>query len=143
MNLTDQTCLSPKDIRALAHFRYHIRRFLHFSEETARTEGLEPQQHQMMLAIHACPAIEGPSIGQLADLMFVRPHSAVGLIDRLEHRQLVERAHGHRDRREVRIRLTQLGEEVLKRLSSAHHAELKTSGPDLVEALAAILHEEA
>jgi hypothetical protein len=32
--------------KAMAEFRYQIRRFLRFSEETARAGGLEPQQYQ-------------------------------------------------------------------------------------------------
>ncbi len=32
-------------------FRYEIRRFLNFSENVARAAGIEPQQHQALLAI--------------------------------------------------------------------------------------------
>jgi hypothetical protein len=39
--------LSLADYRALAEFRYQIRRFLRFSEDAARSAGIEPQHHQL------------------------------------------------------------------------------------------------
>jgi DNA-binding MarR family transcriptional regulator len=131
--------LSSLDYAALGEFRYRIRRFLHFSEEAARREELEPQQHQMLLAIRAAAAPEGPTIGALAEYLLVRHHSAVGLIDRLEERGLVARARGGADRREVRVHLTQEGEEKLRHLSAIHHAELRSTGPLLVMTLQALL----
>src|ERR1051326_8766415 len=112
--------MTQADYRALSEFRYQIRRFLHFSEEAARAEGLEPQQHQMLLAIQALGEPEPPTIGELADHLVVRHHSAVGLADRLEKRGLVERARGGLDRRQVRLRLTPEGSEKLNRLSKLH-----------------------
>jgi DNA-binding MarR family transcriptional regulator len=134
-----QPDLEPGEYRSLARFRFLIRRFLQFSESAARDEGLEPQQHQMMLAIRAWEHPEGPTIGQLAEQLFIRHHSAVGLVDRLEERRLVERIKGDEDRRQVRLRLTSSGQSILKRLSQAHHAELSDLGPELVEALSEIL----
>jgi len=131
--------LASEDYSALAEFRYRIRRFLHFSEEAARQEELEPQQHQMLLAIRAVAEPEGPTIGALAEHLLIRHHSAVGLIDRLEEHGLVERARGGADRRQVRVRLTPEGQEKLRRLSAIHRAELRTTAPLLVEALQALL----
>ena len=37
--------------QSLAEFRYQLRRFLHFSEQAARSVGLEPQQHQLLLTL--------------------------------------------------------------------------------------------
>ena len=131
--------LTSQDYAALGEFRYRIRRFLHFSEEAARQEELEPQQHQMLLAIRAVTEPEGPSIGVLAEQLLIRHHSAVGLIDRLEERGLVARARGAADRRQVRVRLTPAGDRTLSRLSAMHRAELRSTGPVLVEALHALL----
>ena len=127
--------LSSADFRALADFRYQIRRFLHFSEEAARAEGLEPQQHQLLLAVRALDDDAGPAIGALADYLFIKHHSAVGLIDRLEERGMVKRARAESDRRTVRVKLTAAGEQVLHRLSRAHRTELRKSAPRLVETL--------
>jgi DNA-binding MarR family transcriptional regulator len=131
--------LVDADYRALADIRFQIRRFLHFSEAEAHSEGLEPQQHQLLLAVRALTGSRGPTIGELADHLFIRHHSAVGLTDRMTERGLVERLRGSDDRRRVRIRLTPQGEITLTRLSSTHRAELLNSGPRLVEALTALL----
>jgi len=131
--------LADADYRALADFRFQIRRFLHFSEAKAHSEGLEPQQHQFLLAIRALIGRGGPTIKQLSDQLLIRHHSAVGLADRLMERGMVRRVRGGEDRRQVQIRLTPLGESTLMRLSGAHRAELFNSGPSLVESLATLL----
>ncbi|SPF45037.1 Transcriptional regulator, MarR family [Candidatus Sulfopaludibacter sp. SbA4] len=131
--------LTAADYRSLGAFRYQIRRFLHFSEEAAKAEGLEPQQHQMLLAVRALDEPEGPTVGSLAEHLIIRHHSAVGLIDRLAERGLVERTRGQEDRRQVRVRLTAEGEGKLRRLSTAHREELRTSGRMLVETLGGLL----
>ena len=133
--------LSQADYRALGSFRYEIRRFLHFSEEAARAEGLEPQQHQILLAIQGFDESGGPTIGQLAEHLFLRHHSAVGLIDRLEERGMVTRLRGEEDRRQVRVRMTEAGERTLHRLAHLHREELRRSGPQLVESLLRVIVE--
>jgi DNA-binding MarR family transcriptional regulator len=133
--------LSVSDYQALGAFRHQIQRFLHFSEAAAKSEGLEPQQHQMLLAIRASEQPGGPTVGQLADRLLIRHHSAVGMLDRLEARRLVGRVRGDGDRRQVRVHLTPEGQEKLKRLSSAHRDELRNSGPTLVEALRTLLQD--
>jgi len=131
--------LTAADYRSLGDFRYQIRRFLHFSEEAAKAEGLEPQQHQMLLAIRALDEPGGPTVGSLAEHLIIRHHSAVGLIDRLVERGLVERVRGQEDRRQVRVRLTSEGEGKLRRLSTIHREELRSSGRMLVETLGGLL----
>ena len=133
--------LGDADYQALADFRFQIRRFLHFSEAEAHSEGLEPQQHQLLLAIRALTGSCGPTIGEIAEHLLIRHHSAVGLADRLMERGLVERVRGDGDRRQVRIRLTAQGESTLMRLTSIHRAELLNSGPRLVESLGALLQQ--
>jgi DNA-binding MarR family transcriptional regulator len=130
--------ITPEDYRALGSFRYHIRRFMHFSEEAARHEGLEPQQHQMMLAIKASAEPAGPDVTDLAEHLMIRHHSAVGLVDRLAQRGYVERVRATGDRRVVRVRLTADGERRLKRLSGVHREELRELAPLLVDALSAL-----
>jgi DNA-binding MarR family transcriptional regulator len=131
--------MNEADYRALSEFRYQIRRFLHFSEEAARGEGLEPQQHQILLAVRALGDRQGPTIGELADHLFIRHHSAVGLVDRLAQHGLVERVRDDDDRRQVRVLLTAEGAARLRRLSAIHREELRTSGPRLVKALRAAM----
>jgi DNA-binding MarR family transcriptional regulator len=131
--------MSRADYRALSRFRYQIRRFLYFSEEAARGEGLEPQQHQLLLAIEGSDEPDGPTVGQLAEQLFIRHHSAVGLLDRLEERALIERVRGGEDRRQVRVWMTAAGAHKLHRLTSLHREELRRTGPELVQALRTVV----
>ena len=131
--------MKASEYRALSEFRCQIRRFLHFSEAAARSEGLEPQQHQILLAVRGLADRQGPTVGELAEHLILRHHSVVGLIDRLEQHGLVERVRDDADRRQVRVILTPDGESKLRRLSTVHKEELRTSGPRLVQALQAAL----
>lgn len=127
--------LSLSDYQALAGLRHQIRRFLHFSEQVARKQGLEPRQHQLMLALKGLPAGMRPRIVELADRLQLKHHSTVELANRLSARGLVRRSRDARDRRQVLLSLTPKGEEKLQRLSLQHKAELRTQGPALVAAL--------
>jgi DNA-binding MarR family transcriptional regulator len=129
--------LGQDSYKALAEFRYQIRRFLRFSEEAARKAGLEPVQHQLLLAVKAHGG--DPAIGELAERLQLRHHSVVGLIDRLTEGGLVGRIRTEEDRRRVSVRLTAKGERVLARLSKQHRAELETAGRALAAALDEIL----
>jgi DNA-binding MarR family transcriptional regulator len=131
--------MKDAEYRALADFRFQIRKFLHFSEEAARGAGLEPQQHQIMLAIRGLANDQGPTIGELAEHLIIRHHSAVGLVDRLAQHGYIERVRAIPDRRQVRVQLTPQGEEKLRELSRVHQKELRNSGPRLVQALQAAL----
>jgi DNA-binding MarR family transcriptional regulator len=130
---------SQTDYRLLAEFRFQIHRFLHFSQEQARAHGLEPRQHQLLLAVAGLPEGTRPVIGELAARLFIRHHSAVELVDRLCARGLLRRTHGETDHREVLVSLTRAGETVLHRLSRAHREELDKLGPELAASLEAIL----
>ena len=133
--------LTLADYRALADFRYQLRRFLHFSESAAREGGLEPQQHQLLLAVKGAPGGQPPTIGMLAERLQLRHHSTVELVDRMEDRKLVRRARAGEDRRQVLVSLTDAGESLLARLSAAHRAELRSVGPRLVRAVGALVTE--
>jgi DNA-binding MarR family transcriptional regulator len=126
---------ATSDYESLAEVRYQLRRFLHFSEQAARDAGLEPQQHQLMLALKGLPEGTRPRVGELAERLQIRHHSAVELIDRLSSAGLVRRHTGGEDRREVLIALTARGERILRELSLHHRAELRKRGPALIGAL--------
>jgi DNA-binding MarR family transcriptional regulator len=131
--------LSLADYRALAEFRYQIRRYLHFSEQVVKEAGLERGQYQLMLAIKGMPAGVRPRIRELANRMQIRHHSAVELVNRLEAGSFVHRARARDDRREVLLALTAKGERVLAELALHHHDELRTAASDLVTALRRIM----
>ena len=127
--------LRDEHYQALAEFRYRLRQFLRRSEEAARSVGLEPQQHQLLLALRGLPPDREPTVGELAERLQIQHHSAVELVDRLERRGLVWRERGERDRRQVYVRLTAEGERVLGDLAAFHWQELQTIGPELIRTL--------
>ncbi len=125
----------PIDYPSLAELRYQIRRFLRFSEEAARAAGIEPQQHQLLLAIKGLPPDRRPTIGALAERLQLQHHSAVELVDRSVQRNLVRRLRSTSDQRQVLIRLTAKGERILRDLSMHHRDVLKEAGPALLQVL--------
>jgi DNA-binding MarR family transcriptional regulator len=129
--MTDFSSFSKEDYETLAEFRYALRCFLRFSESAAETAGLTLQQHQALLFIIGYPGREQVTIGELAERLQIRHHSAVGLVDRLEEQGLVERSHKSEDRRQVFISLTDNGIRVLKGLANMHREELRYLGPQL------------
>ncbi len=131
--------VSHVDYVSLHEFRYAIRSFLAFSEEAARSAGLDPQQHQLILTVKARDGGGGLAIGELADRLHLRHHSVVELCDRAIRNDLVTRHRDDRDRRVVRLRLTPRGEAMLQELSAHNIRELESAGPVLVQALEAVL----
>ena len=131
--------LNLEQYRELAEFRRQIRQFLHFSETTAKDHGIEPQQHQLLLAVHGLPEGVKPTIREVASRLFIQHHSAVELVNRLEQTGAIARQAGAIDKREVWIRLTPAGRATLRRLALAHRTELERTGPELASALKTIL----
>lgn len=127
------------DYRALAEFRYQIRLFLRFSEQAARAAGIEPQQHQLLLAIKGLPPDSRPNIRTLATRMCLEHNTIVQLADKLQSIGLLQRTTGAKDRREVLLEITPEGEALLADLSSLHRDQLRKSGPTLYRALGTIL----
>jgi DNA-binding MarR family transcriptional regulator len=123
------------DYESLAEVRHQIRCFLHFSERVARAAGLEPHQHQLMLALKGLPKGVRPRVRELAERLQIQHHSTVELANRLAAGGYVYRQRGERDRREVFLSLTPKGEKVLKELSLHHRTELRMQGPALIAAL--------
>lgn len=127
------------DYRALAAFRHEIRKFIAFSEQAARDAGIEPQQHQLLLAVRGLPPSMRPTIGAIAERLCVQHHTAVALVDKLEIRGLILRERSEADRREVLLRVTDAGEALLRTLSALHRLQLETVGPNMVRALERVL----
>ena len=127
------------EYQALAEFRSQLRRFLRFSEQAARAAGLKPQQHQLLLAVKGLPEGRKATISVLAERLQLAHHSTVELVDRLAERGFIQRCRNEPDQRQVLVILTTQGEEVLRNLALAHRAELRSTGPALVQALTLLL----
>lgn len=127
------------DYKSLAQFRYEIRSFLDFVQRVARKSGIEAQQYQALLAIRGLSADEKPNVRTLAKRMLLQHHSAVELSARLERRGWIKRTRSGDDRREVLLRLTSRGQNLLDKLSRQHREELRVRAPRLIAALQAVV----
>ena len=134
--------MTKQEFERLADFRYALRQFLRYSEETAYSVGLTPQKYQALLAIRGYPDKDKVSIGELAERLQIRHHSAVGIVDRLEDQGLVSREQDEQDRRIVCVRLTPLGEEMVERIASANTDRLKGLQPELSRLLTRMIEVE-
>lgn len=126
--------LTDNDYAALADFRFSLRQFQAFSEREAAQCGLTPQQHQALLAIRAAPRGRA-TVGHVAERLILKPHSATGLIDRLEALGLVRRRLSEQDRRQALLELTEQAHGILTTLSAAHRQEIGRLRPLLMELL--------
>lgn len=126
------------DYQKLAEFRYLLRHFLIFSEKAAAQSGLTAKQHQALLAIKGWGGPGPVTAGLLAERLGIKPHSAVGLIDRLAAKGLVLRKTSEDDRRQVRILATPAAEVLLASLSKVHWDEIRRLAPLLKTLLDAL-----
>ena len=131
----DAKPLTEKDYAALATFRHAIREFQAFSEAQAVAVGLTPQQHQALLAIRGS-APGTATIGHLADRLILKPHSASGLVHRLEALGLLTRETVAGDRRRALLCLTPRAFTILGELSAIHREEIQRLRPLMSEVFA-------
>jgi DNA-binding MarR family transcriptional regulator len=134
--------LALHDYQVLAEFRYLLMRFSAFSEHAAQAAGLAPRQHQALLAIKGYPGGARVTIGDLAERLGIRHHSAVGLVDRLMSGGYLVRRADSDDRRRMFLSLTAAGEKALAGLSAAHRRELRRVAPLLKSLLSRLGPQE-
>jgi DNA-binding MarR family transcriptional regulator len=129
--------LSDGEFANLLAFRTELRRFDHWSEQQAKRVGLTHMQHQLLLAIRGHGDPRGPTIGDLADYLQLRHHSAVELANRVEAGGWAARQRDAKDARVVRLTLTDKGRGVIEALEELHVAELARLTPMLDRVAAA------
>ena len=128
--------LTDAEYAALADFRHTLRQFQAFSEGRAAECGLTPQQHQALLAIRgASPA--SVTIGYVAERLILKPHSASGLVVRLEALGLIARRPSPDDGRQALLDLTPKARALLEALSATHREEIVRLRPLLTALLGA------
>lgn len=116
----------PDDVYArLLRLRTDLRRFERWSAEQARAAGLTPMQHQLLLAIRGHADRRGPTIGDVADYLLLRHHSAGELTQRAEAAGLLRRVRDSDDHRVIRLQLTAEGSGRLEALTAIHLEELE------------------
>jgi DNA-binding MarR family transcriptional regulator len=135
--------LTDADFERLAEFRYGLRRFLHWSEQQARQVGITPTQHQLLLAIRSSREPRGATVGEVAEVLIIRHHSAVGLVDRAQEAGLITRERDPDTQSIVHLKLTEMGTLALSALSEAHLRELSQLAPTMQALLEALSEPEA
>jgi DNA-binding MarR family transcriptional regulator len=123
--------LTQADFEHLLRLRTGLRRFLRWSEQQAQAAGLTSTQHQLLLAIRGHPGDVPPTIGEIADYLVLRHHSAGELIDRAGAGGLVVRNPDPVNGTQVRVSLTKSGTAKLNRLAETHLAELNHLAPTM------------
>lgn len=116
--------MSLRQYRALASFRYELRRFLRYSETITRQHGMTPLQYQLMLQVKGYPGRQPASVSELAERLQAKHHGVVALVTRCAKAGLVTRRANAQDRRTVMVTLTAQGERALERLARLHRNEL-------------------
>ncbi len=111
-------------LEALSEFRYRLRRFLRFSEEAARREGITVLQYQLLLHVCAFPGREWATISELAERLQSHHHGVVALVSRCEELGLVRRKPDPGDRRQVQVHLLPKGRRHLNELVAMHREQL-------------------
>lgn len=116
---------SRQELEALANFRYTLRKFLAFSEGAAAEVGLTAQWYQALLVIKTYRGDDHISVGELAEQLMIRDHSAAELVSRLAQAKLVRRKTDPDDRRRSLIVMTPLGNRRLDQLALVHLQKLR------------------
>ena len=118
---------SAVDYEALAEFRFQLRQFLAFSEANAQKNGLTSQQYQALLTIKGLSLPhDHMSVGELADFLLVKPHTVVGLIDRMAKLGFLKRFRDSGDGRRMLVMLTRKGEQRLSNVAKVNWLELRS-----------------
>jgi DNA-binding MarR family transcriptional regulator len=124
--------LRDHDYERLLEFRTGLRTFLKWSKDQAANAGLAPTQHQLLLAIRGHhDHIRGPTVGEVARYLLIKPHTAAELVNRASSAGLVTRVEDPLDGRVVRLRVTARGAEKLEYITEATFEELERLGPRL------------
>jgi len=112
-----------------------MRKFSRFSKELLAGAKLTPEQYEVLLAIKSRARENGLNIRDLSEHLQVRHHSAINLINKLVARKMVMKRQSARDRREVEIKLTTLGNTTLSRLAAIHRREMRARSNEMIDAL--------
>ncbi|MGH2755703.1 MAG: MarR family winged helix-turn-helix transcriptional regulator [Actinomycetota bacterium] len=129
------TTLGDDEYRKILDFRVAIRRFLEWSSQQAAAAGVTSTQHQLLLAIRGLDDGSGITVGDVAETLLLKHHSAVELIDRAVENGLVRKSQDPDDRRHVRVALTRKGTGALERITLGNLDELMHLAPKLTRLL--------
>ncbi|NJD35312.1 MAG: winged helix-turn-helix transcriptional regulator [Betaproteobacteria bacterium] len=123
---------NKKEFETLSEFRYRLRRFLRFSEQVTRKNGITPLQYLLLLHIKGFPGRNWATVGELAERLQAQHHGTVALISRCEKLGWVARRQGQADRRAVEVHLTESGERMAAKMAQLHRDEHLDPGGSLL-----------
>jgi len=128
-----QVGYSVDAVQAVADFRAALRRFLRESEKISRRFGLTPQRYLLLLMIKGAPGgLERSTVTELAERLQLAQSTVTELVMRAEEAGLIRRELSPMDARVAHLRLTDEGEQRLRK-SFTH---LATERIQLREAIA-------
>ena len=116
---------TDEELSALANFRLALRKFLAFSEQAAADLGLTMQWYQALLVVKTYRGGDHISVGELAEQLMIKDHSAAELVSRLAHAKLVKRKTDPTDRRRSLVIMTPSGDRRLAQLAAVHLERLR------------------
>ncbi len=119
--------MNERAFRALANWRYALRKFLSASEAITRSRGVSATQYQLLLFVRGAPD-GAPSIADLAERLQIRHQSAVGLVDRCAVAGLVRRRRDPKNRRRVLVETTRRGSKLIQLLAAEHYSTIEKLG---------------
>lgn len=119
---------TKSELEQLAEFRYQLRRFLRFSEDATRRNGVTMTQYLLLLQIGGYPGRDWATISELADRLQAKHHGVVSLVSRCEALGWVTRSPHAADKRVIEVRLTAQGWRTVNRLAQLHRDELASVG---------------
>lgn len=117
--------VSEGDLLSLAQFRKSLRAFLAFSENACSNVDITMQWYQALLTIRTFKSNSAISIGELADELMIKKHSATELVNRLEKAGLVFKTADTDDKRKSLVVITNIGNRKLDRLATLHLNRLR------------------
>lgn len=127
--------LTDRHYAALLAVRSAIATFERSGEREARAAGLTHVQHHVLLSLRGQPDRAEPRVSDVAHALGIASPSAVELIARMVTAGLLSRRPDPHDARVTRLRLTEVGEQLMRQLSQAHLPrlrELTTRGASLL-----------
>lgn len=138
MRKTSRPPYSIENVALLADMRFHLRRFLAFSEAAAAEHGTRAQHYQLLQVIAAAPASRPVTIAYVAERMILRHNSAVELVDRAEQEGHLVREGDSVDHRRTLLRITPQGEQLVAALLEVHLHGLHELAPEMMRSLRAL-----
>jgi len=118
--------ISKAQFTALSDFRFHLARFLRFSEGAARVAGIMPAQYLLLLHIRGFADRDFATVGELAERLQSSSHGTTALINRCARLNLVTKRRSGSDARVVEVHLTSRGQRLVEQIAKRHCDELRS-----------------